>query len=294
MVGSGERFCSDRAVVGWQDPSFDASGWVPAKQVCRAAWSAWGNWHLGAQLSPDLIGPMHETPEPIARIAYAPNDLADAAEAFRRGAAGLTIPPRRRVRLLLDRGEVTNAYPTLSFHGGAGSRIRLVWAEAPYKGDSRTKGHRYVTRGADFFGHRDEVLPSGSPGSWTPLWFRSFRYVEMRIRTGDQPLTLDSFALEGTGWPIPQRGTFRAVGRSREEMGRLWDVSLRTARRCAHETYFDCPHYEQAQFPGDTRVQAVYSYLVAGDDRLTQTPAPRRRRMCYTECNEAISSESFV
>jgi hypothetical protein len=51
-----------------------------------------------AQLGADLIGPMHETPEPIARIAYAPNDLADAAKAFRRGAAPLTIPPRRRVR----------------------------------------------------------------------------------------------------------------------------------------------------------------------------------------------------
>jgi hypothetical protein len=270
VVGSGERFHADRALPGWQDPAFEDDAWDQARGVCRATWDAWGNWHLRAELSTDLIGPMHETPEPWTRVAYAPNDLDEAAEAFRRGETALEIPARRRVRLLLDRGEVTNAYPTLTFHGGEGSRIRFVWAEAPYRGDSRTKGHRDVTDGADFFGHRDQVLPAGSAGEWTPLWFRSFRYVEMRIRTGDQPLTLDSLALEGTGWPIPQRGTFRAVGRSRDEMGRLWDVSLRTARRCAHETYFDCPHYEQAQFPGDTRVQAVFCYLVAGDDRLAR------------------------
>jgi hypothetical protein len=270
VVGSGERYHAEKAAGDWQHTGFDDGDWAHTRQVCRAAWSAWGNWPLGVQLAPDMIGPMHETPEPFARVAYAPSDLAGAAEAFAAGEAPLAVPPRRRVRLVLDRGEITNAYPTLSFRGGRDAKVRFVWAEAPYRGDSRTKGHRDVTDGADFFGHKDEVLPSGREGAWTPLWFRSFRYVEVRIRTGDDPLTLDALTLEGTGWPIPQRGTFRAVGRSREEAGRLWDVSLRTARRCAHETYFDCPHYEQAQFPGDTRVQAVFSYLVAGDDRLAR------------------------
>jgi len=51
---------------------------------------------------------------------------------------------------------------------------------------------------------------------------------------------------------------------------RFWHVSWRTARLCAHETFFDCPHYEQMQFPGDTRVQAIFHYLIADEDRLAR------------------------
>ena len=45
-----------------------------------------------------------------------------------------------------------------------------------------------------------------------------------------------------------------------------------TARRCAGETYFDCPYYEQLQYVGDTRIQALVAHpteaptvLAAGD-----------------------------
>lgn len=48
----------------------------------------------------------------------------------------------------------------------------------------------------------------------------------------------------------------------------IWDISWRTARLCATETYMDCPYYEQLQYLGDTRIQALISLYVSGDDRL--------------------------
>jgi len=39
---------------------------------------------------------------------------------------------------------------------------------------------------------------------------------------------------------------------------------------CANETYFDTPYYEQLQYLGDTRIQALISLYVAGDDRLVR------------------------
>jgi hypothetical protein len=45
-------------------------------------------------------------------------------------------------------------------------------------------------------------------------------------------------------------------------------VAWRTARLCAGETYFDCPYYEQLQYIGDTRIEALVSLYVTGDDRL--------------------------
>ena len=38
----------------------------------------------------------------------------------------------------------------------------------------------------------------------------------------------------------------------------------------AHETYMDCPYWEQLQYIGDTRIQALISYVEFGDDRLAR------------------------
>jgi hypothetical protein len=47
-------------------------------------------------------------------------------------------------------------------------------------------------------------------------------------------------------------------------------VGWRTARLCAQETYTDCPYYEQLQYFGDTRIQAMVTLYNTRDDRLVQ------------------------
>ena len=48
------------------------------------------------------------------------------------------------------------------------------------------------------------------------------------------------------------------------------EISWRTARIDAHETYMDTAYWEQLQYIGDTRIQALISYVVSGDDRLAR------------------------
>ena len=43
------------------------------------------------------------------------------------------------------------------------------------------------------------------------------------------------------------------------EINRMFEVGWRTARLCAMETYMDCPYYEQLQYIGDARIQAMIS-----------------------------------
>ena len=50
----------------------------------------------------------------------------------------------------------------------------------------------------------------------------------------------------------------------------MMEIGWRTARLCAIETYTDCPYYEQLQYLGDTRIQALVSLYNAGDDRLVR------------------------
>jgi len=50
----------------------------------------------------------------------------------------------------------------------------------------------------------------------------------------------------------------------------MWRMNWNGARIGAFETYMDTPYYEQLQYIGDTRLQALISLYVAGDDRLVR------------------------
>jgi hypothetical protein len=79
------------------------------------------------------------------------------------------------------------------------------------------------------------------------------------------PITIHDFYGMFTAYPFEKKAIFES---SDPSLIPIWDVGWRTARLCAGETYFDCPYYEQLQYAGDTRIQALISMYVAGDDRL--------------------------
>ena len=45
-------------------------------------------------------------------------------------------------------------------------------------------------------------------------------------------------------------------------------IGWRTARLCANETYMDCPYYEQLQYFGDARIQAMLTLYNTRDTLL--------------------------
>src|SRR5436309_6120654 len=100
-----------------------------------------------------------------------------------------------------------------------------------------------------------------------PLWWRTYRYLELSVDTREDPLTLEDLRGVFTAYPFTRKARFDA---GEPELDRILDVGWRTARLCAHETYMDCPYYEQLQYVGDTRIQALVSYYASGDDRLAR------------------------
>lgn len=245
-VGAGETVQGDLVPWGWEQPGFADSHWPAARVVCERPVDEWGNIPLQHVLQPDPLPAMEE------RVQRFPNFQP------------VTVPAGTTQRVLLDLRELTNAYPVLTVSGGRGASIRMVSAESPFTGAGFAKGNRDVTEGKYLWGQGDQFLPDGGPRrQFTTLWFRAFRYLELTITTAADPLRLDDVHALFTGYPLRQRARFSAYRP-------LWNVSWRTARLCAHETFFDCPHYEQMQFPGDTRVQAVFHYLIANDDRLAR------------------------
>src|SRR5208282_2288698 len=94
---------------------------------------------------------------------------------------------------------------------------------------------------------------------------RTWRYLDLDIETADEPLQLESLAAYFTAYPFEERASFKSGD---ADLDKIWEISWRTARVNAHETYMDAPYYEQLQYIGDTRIQALISYAVSGDDRL--------------------------
>jgi hypothetical protein len=179
----------------------------------------------------------------------------------------VTIPPNTDATLLLDAGVVLSAYPELIVSGGKGSDIHLAYTEALYD-SKQLRGNRNEVADRVVLGVHDEFIPDGGENrTFMPLWWRTWRYVELRVHTVDAPITLLSFRTFYTAYPFTEKGKFAS---NDPQLEKIREISWRTARLDAHETYMDTAYWEQLQYIGDTRIQALISYAVSGDDRLAR------------------------
>ncbi|HET7216294.1 MAG TPA: alpha-L-rhamnosidase C-terminal domain-containing protein, partial [Terriglobia bacterium] len=132
----------------------------------------------------------------------------------------------------------------------------------------REKGNRNDIQGKKMLGMEDEFLPDGGrQRMFRPLWWRTYRYLQVAVKTGAEPLTLDDLRGIFTAYPFKVQASFESGDPTLQKM---WQVGWRTARLCAHTTYMDCPYYERLQYGGDTRIQILISLYMTGDDRLAK------------------------
>jgi len=273
VVGPGERLDASLYDWGWAAPpsaGAPAGRWKPAVVSAQAfprTISEGPGYQLtpdGRQLVPDELPPMEYRDDASGSVVKVEGA---AIEGFPSGPA--RIAANSKASLLIDRKTLVTAYPELAFSGGRGARVRVGYQEALLEPDKPwRKGNRDLFEGKRFVGYQDEILPDGGASRvFHSLWWRTWRYMKIDVETAAEPLTLDRLAVHFTAYPFEERGRFDAGDAT---LKRLWDVGWRTARSCAHETYFDCPYYEQLQYVGDTRIQALVSYAVGGDDRLAR------------------------
>ena len=220
---------------------------------------------FGWELMPRSIPPMDEVPQRLTSVRRVLG--AAAGEALLHGGANVVVPAHTRATILLDQSHTTNAYPVLETSGGAGSSVRLTYAEALIDAQG-AKGNRNDVEGRTIRGVYDVFYPDGGERRvFEPLYWRSFRYVQLDIETAAAPLTLHDFYAVFTAYPLRERARFSSdVG----WLGEVWRLDWNGARIGAFETYMDTPYYEQLQYVGDTRVQSLISLYMSGDDRLVR------------------------
>jgi hypothetical protein len=206
----------------------------------------------------------------------AADNLAPEAEAWQGLLAGLhlEVPAHTCRRVIIDLEDYVCAYPELTVSGGRDSSVRIDWQEALFEKIGKAdKGNRDEIEGKFFTslstwkdGPGDLfVADGGASRSFTPLWWEAGRYVEILVRTADQPLTLNHLDFLESRYPYAADFSFSS---SDPRLQGVIPIALRTLEMCSHETFMDCPHYEQLQYVGDTRLEALVTYITSQDDRL--------------------------
>ena len=131
-----------------------------------------------------------------------------------------------------------------------------------------TKATGMILKTNKYLGNSDVIICDGGNNRiFQTLFWRTFRYVELEIETKEEPLVINDFFSIFTAYPLEEKASFTC---DNPLFNDIWNVGWRTQRLCANETFFDCPYYEQLQYIGDARIQALVSTYVSGDSRLTK------------------------
>ena len=274
VVGPGENIVAAKYPWGWEQAGFDDSSWVNAQRVISGGGKGTRDYP-GWLLVPRSIPQQEMTDERILKLRRAENITAPAGFPEKKG--NYIIPASSEVSLLLDQTYLTTAYMNIIFSGGKDSKISIKYAESLYINPPNDKGNRDQIDGKMFWGYEDIIIADGGEQrQFTSLWWRTYRYVLLEIKTGNEPLVLNDIYGIYTGYPFELASSFSAP--AMPELDKILTVGWRTARLCAHETYMDCPYYEQLQYFGDTRIQAMVTLYNTRDDRLVRNAIDNGRQ----------------
>jgi len=278
--------------AGWNDTGFDASSWAEATVLYTAE-------RLENRRDPTspyglverVIPQLEEGEAQRFASCWLPGgeQAGGEWEALLSRDSEITIPAGQTVRFVLDTDRLTTAYPEIVTSDGAGSKLRLTYSEALRLAWS-TPGAKFLGRPqslANLASHFADESSGwtfdrrGSVTGWSDVWepagrarecfepwhWRSFRYVGVEITAGGEPVTIHSLRHRFTAYPFDVSAGF---GCSDPRLEAVWKTSLHTMRLCSHETFEDCPHYEQMQYAGDTMITSRLAMLTSGDYRLTR------------------------
>ena len=213
--------------------------------------------------------------------------LKESYEQMLDGARIVEIPPYTEQTVEISAGTEQCGYLLYEFAGGAGAKISTLCSECyvSMKTDEngntkQVKGIRDDSAGGILKGQESSYVVAGygteeNPEEYEPYWFRTFRYIRLQIQTGGQSLRFLKFYYRTTGYPLDVKTSFQLLD---QEYQAIWNISVRTLKRCMHETYMDCPFYEQYQYAMDTRSEILYTYSISADDRLARQAMEAFRR----------------
>ena len=247
-------------------PDFDENRWSAATILTKAVRpDNVADTFMPHRLIPRIIPFLEESEERFAAVIRCEGIRQEQAVSLIDTDTPVTIPVRSQVRIILDSGVETTAFPVLETEGGKGAEVRIKYAEVLFRDGKKLRipdGQPF-----EFIGYWDRTWPAGGKEIYEPFSWRTFRFVELTIITNEHPVNIKRFSFRFTAYPFRMRAKFES---SDPDHAKIWEVSWRTLRLCAHEAYDDGPYWEQLQYAGDLHVSSLLAYNMAGDHLLNR------------------------
>ena len=272
-VGNGITFDRNRFPV---DLERGVGHWNPSVEIESGSNASGRNEYIpGHLLRAATLPPQMDRRIPSAMIVYVGENnrnFYDETEnkiekpvAYAGGKLEFPKNCTRKILFKLDNYYCANT--VLSTSGGKGSRISLHWAEA-LEMDDQGKGNREEFLNRHFFGVGDCFIPRGNENeNFFTLHYRAGRYLELKIKTTDFPLIINSLELWESRYPLDVAANFKSHDSC---FDKFFVLAKRTLEMCMHDTYMDCPFYEQLMYIGDSRLQMLVNYTLSADARLAE------------------------
>lgn len=288
-MGGGEKINAALYPWNWKKNDFEDAAWSAAVKITEGKLygSQQGYGEANLSLQPANLPSMDESQEerPVMRRVLGKQGKKHI-QAWQENKP-LTIPKNTEVTLLLDQSRLTKGFPVYTFSGGKNTRVEISYAETLFE-KGEIQGHRDSIDGKTFIGLTDiYLLDGGKDREFSPLLSRVWRYLQVKVKTAEEPMTWNGYSATKFIYPFKENAVFNSGIPLHKN---IWDVGWRTARLCADETYMDCPYYEQLQYIGDTRVQALISLYVSGDDRLMKNAIDQ---FAHSITDEGITQSRF-
>ncbi len=272
VAGWGEMVNMQYNAKGWTQINYNDINWHNARMIGNGLTKDAAIDARGWMLVPSPLPQMEMTRQRLVKLRKATGVRISGN--FPATKNPFTIAANTKATLLLDQTFLTNAYPSVIFSKGKNASITLTYAEAPYQSNDGTidsingKGNRNDIDGKIIIGKKDSIISDGSNDQeFTSLWWRTYRYIKISIQTKNEPLTIEDIYGTFTGYPFIKKSVYETTDTTDVS---ILNIGWRTARLCAFETYMDCPYYEQLQYIGDARIQALITLYNTSDDRLVR------------------------
>ena len=289
--GAGSDLTVNGEAYDWDACNGQGSDWKPVQigELGVNAMNFADYSVIGHQLKPAMLPPMFREKRHVGVIRHVDHikndricqctaisklnlikNTADWSD-FLTQSKAVTVEAGKKIRIIIDLQNYYCAYPCLMTSLGSGSSIRIHWAESLYEKSQNNpsytpKGNRDEIEGKFFIGVGDTFNPDGGVHRlFETLWWRAGRYIELFIQTADEPLILEKFIIEDVRYPLKMESSFRC---NEPEIANCWQIMIRSVQMCSHETFVDCPYYEQLMYVGDSRLSALNFYCMTRDSLL--------------------------
>lgn len=176
--------------------------------------------------------------------------------------------------IVLDPKYYTTAMVRYEWKAPKGTKMDIIYTECPLTeapDGTLYKDMRDNADGAIIYGdwdngdHYETFTASGDSQEHDIFFFRTFRFI--RVECTKKPEYFRMYAAR-YNYDFTKDAIAGGIGSficSDDKYSKMWDISLNTLECCTHETFADCPFYEDQQYIGDARFESKYAWAISND-----------------------------